>query len=114
MVEDNPRSDAAVTPNEPLSDQFDALRRLVTAYVRERTVDPLRGILRFVVFGVAGSLVLGAGIVLMLVGVLRLLQDGTGTTFAHHLTWLPYLITAVIAVALAGIAGARVLRADRS
>ena len=41
----------------------------------------------------------GLGVVLLLLALLRLLQTETGTTFAGNLSWIPYLIVTVVAVA---------------
>lgn len=68
--------------------------QLVIDYVKQETLQPLKGLGRFVAFGVAGSLALCIGVVLLLVGLLRLLQGETGSTFGGHLSWLPYLIVA--------------------
>jgi hypothetical protein len=46
------------------------------------------------------------GVSLLLLGLLRLLQTETGTSFTGNLTWVPYLITLVVAVLLAVAAAA--------
>jgi len=82
--------------------------QLVRDYAQQETLEPLRGLGRFVGFGVTGSVLLAFGIALFLLGVLRLLQTETGSTFTGHLSWLPYLITAVVAVAVLGLAAWRI------
>ena len=57
-----------------------------------------------------GSLALCIGTVLLLVGLLRLLQTETGTTFAGNLSWIPYGIVAVVAVAVMGVTAWRVAK----
>lgn len=84
--------------------------QLVIDYVKQETLDPLKGLGRFLAYGVLGSLALCVGVVLLLVAVLRLLQTETGTAFTGHLSWLPYLIVAVLAVAVIGLAVWRVAR----
>jgi hypothetical protein len=74
---------------------------LVVAYARQETVEPLKGLLRFVGFGLAGSLVGGFGLVLVLLGFLRLLQSETGSTFAGRWSWVPYIVTLMVAVSIA-------------
>lgn len=69
------------------------LWQLVVAYVKQETLEPIKGVGRYVAFGLAGSLVLATGLVLLFLGALRLLQDETGTAFTGNLSWLPYLIT---------------------
>lgn len=93
--------------------------QVVIDYVKQETFQPLKGLGRFVAFGVAGSLALCTGLVLLLVGLLRLLQSETGDTFGGHLSWLPYVIVAAVgAVVLALSAwrigkGAAARRVDR-
>ncbi|HVX22020.1 MAG TPA: hypothetical protein VHB02_11775 [Acidimicrobiales bacterium] len=77
--------------------------QLTIDYLKQETLGPLKGVGRFLAFGVLGSLALCVGVVLLLVGLLRLLQGETGTTFAGNLSWLPYLIVSVVAAALIGL-----------
>jgi hypothetical protein len=77
--------------------------QLVIDYVKQETLEPLKGLLRFLAFGVAGSLALCVGVVLLLVALLRLLQSETGGTFAGNLSWLPYLIVVVAATVVIGL-----------
>ena len=78
------------------------LWQLVVAYVKQETVDPIKGIGRFLAFGLAGSALLGLGLVVVFLGLLRLLQDQTGDTFRGHLKFVPYLLTLVACGAVAG------------
>jgi hypothetical protein len=71
---------------------------LVRAYAKQETVDPMKGALRKVGWGLAGSVVLSVGLVLLLLGGLRALQTETGSTFTGNWSWAPYLL------ALAGTA----------
>ncbi len=83
-----------------LSDVQD-LWQLVVAYFKQETIDPIKGLGRFVGFGLAGSLGVGLGGVLLILGLLRLLQTETGDAFDGNLTVIPYLITLVVAGAAA-------------
>lgn len=80
---------------------------LVRAYAKQETVQPLKGIVRFVGFGIAGSLLLGTGLVLLALGGLRALQTETGTTFDGNWSWVPYLIVLVGCAAVVGLAVSR-------
>ena len=84
--------------------QIGELWRLVLAYFRQETVEPVRNLGRFVAFGVAGSLVLGLGVGLLILAVLRFFQTETGSTFTGNLSWVPYLIMLVVSLVLAGAA----------
>jgi predicted cobalt transporter CbtA len=65
---------------------------LVRAYAKQETVEPMKGLGRYAAFGVAGSVLLSIGLVLLLLGGLRALQTETGTTFDGNWSWAPYLI----------------------
>ncbi len=69
---------------------------MVIAYVKQETVEPLNGIGRFLAFGAAGILVAGIGILLLVLGGLRLLQTETGSAFRGHLKFIPYLCAVVV------------------
>jgi hypothetical protein len=83
---------------------------LVVAYAKQETLGPLRGLGRFLGFGVGGSVALALGIPLLLLALLRALQTETGSTFQGNLSWLPYLITAAAALAVAGLAVWRITK----
>jgi len=87
-----------------LPTQIGELWRMVLAYFRQETVEPVRNLGRFVAFGVAGSLLLGMGVGLLLLATLRFFQTETGSTFTGHLSWVPYVIMLVVALVLAGAA----------
>jgi hypothetical protein len=78
--------------------------QLVVDYVKQETLEPLKGLGRFVLFGVAGSVALAGGFVILAIGLLRLLQGETGTTFSGNLSWLPYVICAVVSIGVAAVA----------
>ena len=83
---------------------------LVLDYAKQETLGPAKGLARFVAFGVVGSIALSVGVVVLLVALLRALQNETGATFSGKLSWLPYVITAGAAVLVAGLAGWRITR----
>lgn len=73
---------------------------MVKAYAKQETIGPLKGIGRSIALGVAGSLVLSIGLVLIALAALRALQTETGSTFTGSWSWAPYLLTLVILVIL--------------
>lgn len=89
------------------------LWQLVMTYFKQETVEPLKGLGRFVAYGVAGSLFLGVGVVLLLLAGLRVLQEETGTTFTGNWSWAPYAITLAGSAAVIGLAVSAVGRAKR-
>ncbi|MGO8869971.1 MAG: hypothetical protein ACLQPH_00960 [Acidimicrobiales bacterium] len=86
--------------------------QLVIDYVKQETLDPLKGLGRFMLFGVAGSVALAIGLVILSVAFLRLLQTETGTTFAGNWSWAPYLISTVVVVVVAVAAVKAVSRGE--
>ncbi len=85
---------------------FDDLVDLFRRYFRQETVEPLRSLGRYILFGAAGSVLVGVGMVLLAVGALRGLQvwgelDG-------RWSWVPYLVAA-LPLALAGVRAASLI-----
>jgi hypothetical protein len=81
--------------DESSGDLLDMLRR----YLRQETVDPLRAVGRFLLFGASGSLLIGSGLVLIAVGGLRSMQ--AWGVLEESWSWVPYI---VVATALSGLA----------
>ena len=95
----DPRDSRSVThpfgggPSRPSLPQLVIeLKDLIVAYLKQETVVPLKQLGRYLAFGIAGSLLMGVGVILMSLGLLRLLQTQTGDTFADDWSWVPYLI----------------------
>lgn len=90
------------------------LWELLKAYAKQETVDPLKGAGRYLGYGVGGSLCLGIGGVLLLVGLLRLLQTETGGTFDGNWSWAPYFIVTLVAGFVIAIVVSRIQRRGRN
>lgn len=102
-------------PDQSLPELLTQLRSMVLSYLHQHTLQPAKGLARFVAFGVAGSMVIGLGLVVVLVGMLRILQVHTGSTFSGNLSWLPYVITAGACFLIAaGAVAAAISRAGRA
>lgn len=84
------------------------LWEMATDYARQETIDPLKGLGRFLAYGIGGAIALGAGVVLLMLAGLRALQTQTDSAFTGNLTWVPYLIAVVVGVALIILALMRV------
>jgi hypothetical protein len=78
--------------------------QLTIDYVKQETIQPLKGLGRFLYMGIAGSFLLAFGILLLLLGVLRLLQTETGSTLTGDWSWVPYAAVLVLGVAVIGVA----------
>lgn len=88
--------------HESLPGQAQDLLHLVIGYAKQETIDPIKGLGRFLAFGLAGALVGSVGLVLLLLGALRLLQTETGSTFGGRRTWIPYVLVVIVSAAVAG------------
>jgi hypothetical protein len=86
------------------------LWELTTSYAKQETIDPLKGLGRFLGYGVGGAIALGIGVGLLLLAGLRALQTETSTTFTGNLSWLPYLIVTAGGVVLIALALRRVTK----
>jgi hypothetical protein len=82
-----------------LSANVTELWTLVLAYAKQETLDPLKALVRFVAWGVAGAVCLSLGAVLLALGGLRAIQFETAPHLAGNLSWIPYLAI----VALCGV-----------
>jgi hypothetical protein len=87
----------------------DALQ-LVIDYIKQETLSPLKGLGRYLLFGIVGSFTLCAGLVLLLIALLRALQTRVRTTFGGDLNWLPYVIVCGAAVVVMSLAAWRITK----
>ena len=98
-------------PGSPAS-QITSTVELVKAYARQETVDHFKGIGRWVGFGIVGATSLSIGIVLLVVGLLRLLQDVGQDVFYGVWSIVPYLIALVVCGLIVALALSRVKATD--
>jgi hypothetical protein len=87
---------------------------LVRAYAKQETLEPIKGLGRYAAFGVIGSILLGIGVVLLGVGLLRALQTETGDTFDGGWSWAPYVLTLLACAVVALLAGMGATRRRRA
>jgi len=87
----------------PLPQLASELRELVVTYAKQETIDPLRDLGRWVAFGVAGSLLMGIGVIFLTLAGLRAIQESTGDTFTGNWSWVPYMIVTAALLAGAGV-----------
>ena len=80
----------------------------VKTYARQETLGPLRGAGRWLALGTAGAVALGLGLMLMMLGLLRLLQTEWERSATGRLSWLSYLIVFVVVVSLLLLAVSRI------
>ncbi|MGH9027034.1 MAG: phage holin family protein [Acidimicrobiia bacterium] len=84
----------------PVPQLVSELWELIVAYFKQETVVPLKQLGRYVALGLAGSLLLGMGVLFLAMAGLRALQTETGDVFDGNWSWAPYGI--VLAVLLFG------------
>lgn len=94
--------------DKSMSGQVGEVWELIVAYAKQETVEPLKGLPRFIGLGVVGSFALAIGLVLLLLAVLRVLQTETGTSLQGHLSWIPYLATLAVAALIAYVAAKQI------
>jgi hypothetical protein len=82
------------------------LRELVVAYLKQETLEPIKGLVGFLAWGLAGSFFLGTGLLLLALALLRGLQSID--TFDGNLSFVPYLAVVVAAGIVAAIAVSRI------
>lgn len=79
------------------------LKELVVAYAKQETLDEMKGLGRYVAYGVGGALFIGTGVIFLAIGALRALEgDRSGRHFTGNWSWAPYAIVVLGALVLAG------------
>lgn len=101
------------TPPKSVPEIVRELWVLLKTYARQETVDPLRNLGRYLGFGIAGSILMGVGLVLLSLSALRALQETT-TVFGGSWSWAPYLIVFVVVVAIIALAVYRIFRSTET
>jgi hypothetical protein len=96
-----------------ISEVVGELKELTVSYAKQETIDPLRGLGRYLAFGVGGSLVLALGLGMVGLAGLRALQTETGSTFTGSWSWAPYGIT-MLALALVAVLALSAVKKDAS
>jgi hypothetical protein len=79
------------------------LWELVVAYVKQETVEPIKDLGRYVAWGVAGSLLLCVGLPLLVLALLRAVQQETTPHLTGNWSWAPYLIAGALCLLFAGL-----------
>jgi H+/Cl- antiporter ClcA len=82
-----------------LPEQVAELKTLLVDYFKQEAVDPLKALMRFVAFGVAGSFLLGVGVVFLTLAGLRAIQTETDGRLDGNWSWAPYVIMVVVLLA---------------
>jgi hypothetical protein len=99
--------------DESVKDLGTDLARLVVAYAKQETIDPLKSLGRYVVWGLIGAVLLSVGGVLVALAVVRGLQGELRGHLGGDLTWVPYVGGLLFAAAVAALAAARIGKVPR-
>jgi hypothetical protein len=83
---------------------------LVKAYAKQETLDPMKGVGRWLGYGVAGSVLMMIGLVELSLAMLRSLQTETGSTFTGNWSWAPYVFTLAAVALVIGVLGTFITR----
>jgi putative superfamily III holin-X len=83
---------------------------LTKDYARQETLDPLKGVGRYLAYGFGGAVLASIGVIMLLLSLLRGLQDHS--TLTGNLSWLQYLIVLAAGALLAGLAASRIRKSS--
>jgi len=85
------------------------LIQTVKDYARQETLGPLRGAGRWLAFGAIGAVLLGFATLLLVLGVLRLLQNEMAPTFrGRWMSLVPYAIAVATAFVVIVVTATRI------
>ena len=77
--------------------------QFVKGYAEQEIKDPLLGAGRWLAFGAAGAVALGLGLMLLLLGVLRLVQTEWERSSSGALSWIAYGVTLLVTLAILAV-----------
>lgn len=81
---------------------------LVKTYAKQETVDPLKNAGRFLGYGAIGAVLLGIGLSLIALGLLRLVQTELDNLARGGWSFVPYLIVLAVCVVVIVVAASRI------
>ena len=84
---DQPQSNTSTSRANERGVSIAELVELVKTYARQETLGPLRGAGRWLALGTAAALVLGLGLTLLMLGLLRLLQTEWDDVATGRWSW---------------------------
>ncbi len=100
----------ADTEPKSIPEVVNELWALTREYARQETIDPLKGVGRYLGFGLGGALIGALGVLLLMFAGLRALQTETGTALTGSWSWVPYFIVVAVAALLVAWAVSRISR----
>lgn len=106
----NARSES---PDKSVPQVASELWTLTVDYAKQEIRDPLRGLVEYLVWGTVSMLLMGTGMILLALGMLRALQTETGSSFTGSLSFLPYLFVLLAAIVVLGIVFVLIVKRKR-
>jgi hypothetical protein len=82
--------------------------QLTVDYLKQETVEPLRGLGRYLYMGILASFLVAIGLLMILIGILRLLQKETGTALTGNWSWVPYAVVVFLGIVVVAFAASRI------
>ena len=89
------------------------LKDLVISYAKQETIDPLKALGRFLIFGVVGAVLLSVGVVLLSLAIVRAIQTEVGVHLSGSLSWVPYSGGVLFGLLVAVMAASRIAKVER-
>jgi hypothetical protein len=96
-----------------LAGQVIDLRDLVIAYLRQETTGHLKGLQRWIGFGLGGAMLICIGTLFVVLGVMRGLQTEIDSSLSGNWSWVPYVAGAALALLVAAGCAVGIARVDR-
>lgn len=87
---------------------------LVKTYAKQQTIGPLSNAGRWLSFGAAGAILLGVGLMLVLLGLLRLIQTEWEWAATGSWSWISYLLVLAACVLIIVVAVSRISKSSLS
>lgn len=84
------------------------LVEFVKTYAKQETLGPLKGAGSWLGWGIGGAFLLGLGLVLVLLGVLRLIQAEWTTVAEGSWSWAAYALTLVVTLVFLALTVSRI------
>ncbi len=103
--------DATKPPRKRDDASLGEVIEFVKTYAKQETLGPLKGAGSWLAFGAAGAFVLGLGLLLMMLGLLRLLQSEISWAAGGSWSWSAYGITLLVTVVLLALTMLRIKKA---
>lgn len=100
----------AKVEEKSFSEVMRELWALLRDYGKQETLEPLRGLGRYLGFGIVGSVLIALGVLLLLLGLLRMVQAQYPDVFDGSWEFAPYVFGFVGCLVVMGLAAFRISR----